>query len=96
MCSMYVFDSMSEFPFPATRGHLPREATFAPNRRWPHVAGTNNTRQLSSYLWEYGIFYPNQYGFRPKHSTEYAALELIDRIINKMDSNEIPIEMILV
>ena len=29
-----------EFPFPATRGHLPRGATFAPNRRWPLVAGT--------------------------------------------------------
>ena len=52
-------------------------------------------KQLSSYLDEYGIFFPNQYGFRPKHSTEYAALELIDRIINKMDSNEIPIDIIL-
>ena len=29
-----------EFPFPAARGHLPRGATFAPNRRWPLVAGT--------------------------------------------------------
>ena len=29
-----------EFPFPATRGHLPRGATFAQNRRWPLVAGT--------------------------------------------------------
>ena len=29
-----------EFPFPATRGHLPRGDTFAPNRRWPLVAGT--------------------------------------------------------
>ena len=29
-----------EFPFRATRGHLPRGATFAPNRRWPLVAGT--------------------------------------------------------
>ena len=28
------------FPFPATRGHLPRGATFAPNRRWPLVACT--------------------------------------------------------
>ena len=36
-----------EFPFPATRGHLPRRATFAPNRRWPLVAGTT---VLSSYF----------------------------------------------
>ena len=41
------------------------------------------------------MFPPNQYGFRPKHSTEYAALELIDRITNKMDLNEIPIDIFL-
>ena len=29
-----------ELPFPAMRGHLSRGATFAPNRRWPLVAGT--------------------------------------------------------
>ena len=29
-----------EFPFPATRGHLSRGATFAPNQMWPLVAGT--------------------------------------------------------
>ena len=52
-------------------------------------------KQLSSYFEEYCIFFPNQYGFRPKHSTEYAALELIDRIINKMDTNKIPIDMFL-
>ncbi len=31
---------------------------------------------ISSYFEEYGLFSPNQYGFRPKHSTEYSALEL--------------------
>ena len=39
--------------------------------------------------------FDNQYGFRPKHSTEHAALELIDRIINKMDTNEIPLNIFL-
>ena len=39
--------------------------------------------------------FDNQYGFRPKHCTEHAALELIDRIINKMDINEIPLKKIL-
>ena len=52
-------------------------------------------KQLSSYFDEYGLFFPNQYGFRPKHSTEYAALELIDKIINEMDKNEIPIDIFL-
>ena len=37
----------------------------------------------------------NQYGFRPKHSTEHAALELIDRIINTMDTNEIPLNIFI-
>ena len=27
-------------------------------------------------------FFDNQYGFRPKHCTEYAAPELVDNIIN--------------
>ena len=39
--------------------------------------------------------FDNQYGFRPKHSTEHAALELTDRIINKMDTNEIPLNIFL-
>ena len=52
-------------------------------------------KQLASYFDEYGLFFPNQYGFRPKHSTEYAALELIDKIINEMDKNEIPIDILL-
>ena len=52
-------------------------------------------KQLSSYFDEYGLSFPNQYGFRPKHSIEYAALELIDRIINEMDKNEIPIDIFL-
>ena len=37
----------------------------------------------------------NQYGFRPKHSTEYAALELVDRIITDMDKKEVPINIFL-
>ena len=36
-------------------------------------------------------FSKNQYGFRPGHSTEYAALELTDRIITDMDKNNVPL-----
>ena len=39
--------------------------------------------------------FDNQYGFRSMHSTEYAALELIDRIITQMDNNELPINIYL-
>ena len=51
--------------------------------------------QLSSYFETNKLLFDNQYGFRPKHSTEHAALELIDRIINKMDTNEIPLNIFL-
>ena len=51
--------------------------------------------QLSSYFEDNKRLFDNQYGFRPKHSTEHAALELIDRIINKMDTNEIPLNIFL-
>ena len=32
----------------------------------------------------------NEYGFRTEHSTEFAALELADRVITSMDHNETP------
>ena len=32
--------------------------------------------------------FDHQYGFRPKHSTGYAALELIDRIRTPLDKDE--------
>ena len=51
--------------------------------------------QLSSYFEKNKLLFDNQYGFRPKHSTEHAALELIDRIINKMDTTEIPLNIFL-
>ena len=44
--------------------------------------------QLSSYFDNNKLLFDNQYGFRPKHCMEHAALELIDSIINKMDINE--------
>ena len=39
--------------------------------------------------------YDNQYGFRKEHSTEFAALELIDRILTRMDNKETPINIYL-
>ena len=49
--------------------------------------------QLSSYFEKNKLLFDNQYGFRPKHSTEHAALELIDRSTNTMDTNEIPLNI---
>ena len=51
--------------------------------------------QLSTYFNENKLIFDNQYGFRPKHSTEYAGLELVDRIITQMDKKEVPIKKFL-
>ncbi len=41
------------------------------------------------------LFYTSQFGFRKEHSTELAALEVIDRILAEMDKNDIPINIYL-
>ena len=43
--------------------------------------------QLFDYFQKNSLFYPNQYGFRKLHSTEFAALELTDRILKDIDEN---------
>ena len=45
----------------------------------------NNTKLLSD----------NQYGFRPHHSTEYAALEIVDRITTHLDNKQLHISIFL-
>ena len=47
--------------------------------------------QLFEYFTKNKLFHSSQYGFRSEHSTELAALELIDRVMNIMNNNEIPI-----
>ena len=47
-------------------------------------------KQLYDYMTNNNLFNNNQYGFRAKHSTEYAAIDLIDRIMGQIDKNEIP------
>ena len=51
--------------------------------------------QLYEYFEDSKLFAENQYGFRPCHSTEYAAVELVDRITTQMDNNKIPINIFL-
>ena len=41
------------------------------------------------------LFFPSQYGFRKHHSTEYAALELIDRIMLEMEKGNNPLTVFL-
>ena len=51
--------------------------------------------QLHEYFDTSKLYYSSQYGFRDKHSTELAALELVDRITHEMDNNAIPINIYL-
>lgn len=51
--------------------------------------------QLMSYFNNNNIFTPQQYGFRPNHSTELAALQLMDKNINLMSHGLTPINLYL-
>ena len=49
--------------------------------------------QIYQYFTTSKLFYTSQYGFRTLHSTEFATLELLDRIILDMDKNKQPINI---
>ena len=51
--------------------------------------------QLYAYFVTNELFCNSQYGFKKKHSTERAALELIDKIILDRDKGKIPINIYL-
>jgi hypothetical protein len=51
--------------------------------------------QIQEYFDKNNLFFNSQYGFRPDHSTELAALEVIDQILTQMDHNRIPINLYL-
>ena len=46
--------------------------------------------QLYKYFKENDLFFRSQYGFRDEHSTEFAALELIDHLHIELDKKNIP------
>jgi len=49
--------------------------------------------QIFKHFTDFNLFYQSQYGFRTGHSTELAALELVDRILKDMDQNKLPINI---
>ena len=53
--------------------------------------------QTYSYFDDHNMFFGNQYGFRKKHSTELAVLEVIDRITitNQLDKGQTPMNIYL-
>ena len=46
--------------------------------------------QLSNYFIQNNLLASQQYGIRAKHSTELAALNLVDHLTYKLDSGNIP------
>ena len=51
--------------------------------------------QLYEYVMMTNHFYQSQYGFRTHHSTEYAVLEVVERIITSMDQKLTPLNVYL-
>ena len=52
-------------------------------------------KQLYEFFFDNKLLYNSQYGFREGHSTEYAALELVDRITLEMDNMNTPVNIFL-
>ena len=50
--------------------------------------------QMTKYLKDNSLLYVSQYGFRGEHSTELAALELVDRIYIDLDKKDLPSQCI--
>ena len=48
------------------------------------------TSQLMEYFTSKNLFCLQQFGFRPGHSTELAALKLVNHVINEMDNFNTP------
>ena len=51
--------------------------------------------QLSDYFSSNKYFHEGQYGFREKHSTELATVELMDRIISAVKDKRLPISIFM-
>ena len=51
--------------------------------------------QIHNHFSMHNLFYSGQYGFRANHSTQFAALELIDRITQDLDQGNMPITIFI-
>ena len=49
--------------------------------------------QINDHFASHNLYYDGQYGFSVKHSTQLAALELIDRITHELDLGNTPINI---
>ena len=47
--------------------------------------------QVCAYFEDNKLFYCSQYGYRKNHSTDYACVELVDKVMHDLDNGETPI-----
>ena len=52
--------------------------------------------QMYEYFNKFKLLAEQQYGFRKQHSTEYAAVKLIDHVSREMEAGKIPANIILI
>ena len=52
-------------------------------------------KQLYEYMNKNKLLNNSQYGFRPNHATEYAAMEFVDKTMSDIDKGKIPISIFL-
>ena len=51
--------------------------------------------QFLLYMEDNGLFYNDQFGFRPGHSTELASVRFVDTLVQQMDNFNIPISILI-
>ena len=51
--------------------------------------------QLLNYMEDIKLFYDDQLGFRPGHSTELASLRFVDTLVKQMDNFYIPTSILI-
>lgn len=52
-------------------------------------------KQLDAYMTKNELFNSSQYGFRKNHSTEFATIEIVDKIANEIDKKKIPFSVFI-
>ena len=51
--------------------------------------------QLLNYMEDNKLFYEDQFGFRPGHSTKLASLRFVDTLVKQMDNSYIPTSILI-
>ena len=70
-------------------------SNYRPISLLPAIFGRVIFNQTYDFFQKENLFYDGQYGFRNKHSTEFAALEIVDRLITDIDNGKTPINIYL-